>query len=872
MTFGLLGPLLVRRGGREVRVQRGGQRALLAVLLLDANRTVSADAVTDMLWGPEPPLSALDVIRHHVWRLRQALGEAGRERIVTHARAYRIRVSDGELDLHRFTQSLAASRGAASSGSWQLAASRAAEALSLWRGEPLADVDSQTLQLQEVPRLAELRLQAEEAHAEAELHLGHHGGAAAELGRLCAAYPLREHPRALLMLALYRCGRQADALAAYQNIRHALVAELGAEPGHELQHLHHQILATDPVLEPPRPQTPATVTPPGLQSGMAGGAGPGAAEGLSGGAGPDAASGITGAGPGVADGLPGSALRQLPAAVTQFTGRAAELTVLAQILARHAEGDTPGTVVISAIGGTAGVGKTALAIHFAHQAAPRFPDGQLYVNLRGFDPASSPAAPAEAIRVFLEALGVPADRIPPSLEGQAGLYRSLLAGRRMLIVLDNARDEQQVRPLLPASPGSLVIVTSRHQLTGLAAAEGARLMTLDVLRGDEARQMLADRIADARAAAELPAIAEIASLCAGLPLALAVAAARASARPQLSLAALAGELRDAGRCLEILDADDPATSVRAVISWSYDQLSQDTARLFRLLGTHPGPDISLPAAASLIGLPPDQTRRLLAELTRAHLITERTPGRYAFHDLLRAYAAELGSALDSPDERAAAIRRVLDHYLHTARAASLVFNRREQAFTLGPLPPGVCAEDITGYQQAMAWFETEHRVLLNVARQAADTGLNNYAWQLPETLRTFLDLRGYWEDYAAAYQTALAATMQLGDLTAQAIAHRGLAVAQNLLGRYTDALTHYAQALELYRQLGDRVGQGRLHQDLISHQVSGLLRISGYNYSCGDKGPEGDLRGTRVCMRGPAGWDLSRSGRESPEGLEGVSF
>jgi transcriptional regulator with XRE-family HTH domain len=330
--------------------------------------------------------------------------------------------------------------------------------------------------------------------------------------------------------------------------------------------------------------------------------------------------------------------RQLPAAVADFTGRAAELQTLSRMLDEAGAG-VPGTVVISAIGGTAGVGKTALALYWAHRAAGRFADGQLYVNLRGFDPSGAPATPAEAIRRFLDALAVPPERIPPDPEAQAGLYRSLLADRKMLVVLDNARDEQQVRPLLPASPGSLVLVTSRNQLAGLAAAERARLLTVDVLAHDESVQLLTDRLGARRAAAEPEAVDEIARLCAHLPLALTVAAARAAVRPGFPIASLAADLRDTAGRLDALDSGDPGASVRAVFSWSYQQLSAEAARMFRLLGLHPGPDISVPAAASLAAVEKPEARRLLRELARGCLIAEHIPGRYAFHDLLRAYAA-----------------------------------------------------------------------------------------------------------------------------------------------------------------------------------------------------------------------------------------
>ena len=527
MEFGLLGPLLVRRGDAVVPVRAGKQRTALATLLLNANHIVPTEDLVEALWGTAPPPSARVSVQNYVAQLRKALGDQSHSRIGTQPRGYVISVADGELDTARFEVLLGAARQAARDSAWDTASAQARAALAQWRGEPLADVESELLAVREVPRLADLRLQALQTRIEADLHRGRHAEVIGELQLLAVAHPLREHPHALLMLALYRDGRQAEALAAYQAARRVLREELGTEPGPELRELHQQILAADPALDPPRPLSPAG---------------------------------------GASRAIPW----ELPPGVWHFTGRAGELTALTRLLDEPAG---PGMVVISAIGGTAGVGKTALAVHWAHKEAERFSDGQLYVNLRGYDPSGTPATTTGAIRRFLDALGVPPERIPASPEAQAGLYRSLLADRRMLIVLDNARDEQQVRPLLPASPGSLVLVTSRNQLSGLAAADGARLLTLDVLSHAEAVHMLTARLGTARVAAEPSAVDQIASLCVCLPLALAVAAARAAARPGFPLAALADELADSASRLDALDAGDPAASIRAVFSWSVRQLA-----------------------------------------------------------------------------------------------------------------------------------------------------------------------------------------------------------------------------------------------------------------------------------------------------------
>jgi tetratricopeptide (TPR) repeat protein/transcriptional regulator with XRE-family HTH domain len=509
----------------------------------------------------------------------------------------------------------------------------------------------------------------------------------------------------------------------------------------------------------------------------------------------------------------GVAPRQLPAAVADFTGRAAELQRLTQVL-DAAGASHPGTVVISAIGGMAGVGKTALALYWAHQVAGRFPGGQLYVNLRGFDPSGIPVTAPEAIRGFLDALGVAPERVPASPEAQAALYRSLLAGRRMLVVLDNARDEQQVRLLLPASAGTLVLVTSRSQLTGLAVTDGARLLSLDVLAHREATELLATRIGPARAAAEPGAVSEIANLSACLPLAVAIAAARAATRPSLPLAALADELLNASGRLDALDAGDPAADVRAVFSWSVRHLSRSAARMFRLLGIHPGPDISGPAAASLAGGDLAQARRDLGELVRAHLISERAGGRYAFHDLLRAYAAEQARDTGGEAEREAATGRVLDHYLQTAAQAARLLNPSHEPVVLATPSPGTAPEQPADRRRALAWFTAEHQVLLAAVALAAQAGFDVHAWQLPWALAPFLQTRGHWQEWVATQRAALAAATRLGEEAAQAVCSRLLAVAHSELGDYAESSRLFTLSLTLYQRLGHRLGEAKIQFNL----------------------------------------------------------
>jgi tetratricopeptide (TPR) repeat protein len=453
-------------------------------------------------------------------------------------------------------------------------------------------------------------------------------------------------------------------------------------------------------------------------------------------------------------------------------------------------------------------------VYWAHQVADRFPDGQLYVNLRGFDPTGAVMEPAEAVRRFLDALQVPPERIPVDLDARAALYRSQLAGKRMLVVLDNARDTAQVRPLLPGASTCLVLVTSRNQLTSLIAADGAHPIALDLLTDDEARQLLTRRLGADRVTAESAAVGEIITRCARLPLALAIVAAHAAVRPQVGLRILANELRNTQHRWQTLTGDDPAMNVQAVFSWSYQALTPDAARLFRQLGLHPGPDIATPAAASLAGVPASTVWPQLAELTQASLLVEHVPGRYLFHDLLRAYATDLTHTTDPNQLCDAAIHRVLDHYLHSAYTADRLLHPTRDPIALTSPQPGVTPERPTDYRQALDWFTTEHPVLLAAIDHAAVTGFDTHAWQLARTLRIFLDRRGHWYDEAATSHAAVAAAHRLADLPEQARAHRNLAHAYTHLGRFDDAHTQLTHALDLTIQAGDQAGQAHTHYSL----------------------------------------------------------
>ncbi len=776
LEFGLLGPLLVRRDGKVTAVRRGHQRALLTVLLLNANRTVTLNDIADVLWDAAPPPSAEITIRNYVKRLRQALGDADRTRISTQPRGYLITVSDGDIDVSRFEALLAAARASARDGRWDLAADQARAALSLWRGEPLADVESDMLVLREVPRLAEMRLQALETRIDAEVHLGRHDEVIVELRRLIEAYPLREPFHVLLMLALYRHGQQGEALAAYQHARRLLAQDLGVEPGAELRALHQRMLSADPALDAPERARPTS------------------------------------------DPVP----RELPAAPARFTGRAAELAALTGMLdqagtdqagtdqagadqagADQASTKTPRTVVIA---GMAGVGKTALAVHWAHQATGSFPDGQLYVNLRGYDP-DQPVTAADALARFLRALGVHGEDIPPDDDERAARYRSRLAGRRMLIVLDNAGSAGQVRPLLPGTASCAVVVTSRDTLAGLVARDGAARLDLNPLAFKDAVGLLRVLIG-ARADADPAAAALLAEQCNRLPLALRVAAELAGTRGDVPLARLVDELADQQQRLSLLDADgDPGTAIRAVFSWSYRHLDVVAARTFRLAGLHPGADFDPHAIAALTGATVADSRGVLDLLAGQHLIQQTRSGRYGMHDLLRAYAREQAAQNDQHDQdgQHVALTRLLDYYLHSAATAMDTLYPAERHYRPRIPPTATPAPPVTEPAAARAWLDAERANLVAITAHAAGHGWPAHATRLATTSFRYLAAGSYSQEAIVVYTHACAAARRSGDHAAEATALFYIASVHWQQSRYQQATDHLQQALVLFRQIGDRV-------------------------------------------------------------------
>jgi DNA-binding SARP family transcriptional activator/tetratricopeptide (TPR) repeat protein len=783
MEFRILGNLEAETEGGRLALGGPAEQKVLATLLLDAGRTVPLTRLSATLWVDHPPATAGKQVRNAVSRLRSFLAQGGAPDLIeTGPASYRLILGTAGLDAHRFNTKVCHAESAASVGQRAEAARLLRSALEEWRGPFLTGMTGQVIEMAAVA-WNERRWAVTESYYDHQLALGLYHEIISELSGLVADQPLREKPVGQLMRALHGCGRRADALALYRRTRTLLADETGLDPSPALQQLHQQVLTGDPSLPA---GSAADASFPAVPS-------------------------VTGA----ADHAPlqGHPVvpRQLPGAVRHFTGRQDELRALNAVLPET--GRDGGTVVISAIDGTAGIGKTALAVQWAHQVAGRFPDGQLYVNLRGYGPSGQPAEPAWVIRYFLAALGIPPARIPPDLDAQAALYRSVLAGRRMLIVLDNAKDAAHVRPLLPGSPHCLIIVTSRSQLTSLVVTEGANRLTLDLLSEEEGRQLLAHHLGPRRTSAEAIAVKELITLCARLPLALSIAGARISGQPRLPLGAVLPDLRDSRDRLETLDGGDAATNVRAVFSWSYRNLTTAAARTFRLLGVHPGPDATVAAAASLAGIHLREARGALHELSRAHLVTENSPGRFGFHDLLRAYAVDQARVHDSGAERDAALRRLLDHYVHSAHAAALLVDPARDRLPLGAPQPGTMPEAAAGREQALAWFQAEHHVLLAVTALAADARSDTCAWQLPWTLADFLHWQGHWHDLAAAQGVALAAAQRLGDLAREAQSHRYLGRAFIRLGRHDDAHACFRRALDLHTQLGDHAGQVRVHLD-----------------------------------------------------------
>jgi DNA-binding SARP family transcriptional activator/tetratricopeptide (TPR) repeat protein len=771
MRFGLLGPVLVGREGSRSDLKSAMPRTVLAVLLLNANAVVSAEQLIEAVWGEHPPASATASLHNHVMRLRRFLGDQGGGRIRSVAPGYVIDVEPGELDVEVFAGLCADGRAAARTGRWAEAAQALAAALALWRGEPVADVSGPVGRDARVLQLVEARLQAREGLVEAELELGRHREVIGELGVLAAQYPLREVFHAQLMLALYRAGRQAEALDVFQSLRRTLVDELGVEPSASIQELHRQILNADPDLAV---RDPAPTPAPAESA-----------------AGPRPAA-------------RGGWRYQLPADTRVFTGRAHELKALIDLAGTAPGGSEAGMVVISAIDGMGGIGKTALAVHAAHRVRERFPDGQLFLDLHGHAVGLEPMSPGDALDWLLRSLGAAPESIPQNLGERAAYYQDRLAGTRTLIILDNAHGPAQVRPLLPAGAGSLVLVTSRRRLVGL---DDAHMLGLDTLSQADAVALLHKVAGPGRVPEHHPAIEELAALCGNVPLAIRVAAARLRHRRVLRIEDVVAQLRDETSRLGRLDHE--GDNLSAVFESSYAALPPAEQDLFRRLGLIPGPDIDACAAANLASTDQRTAERLLESLLDHNLLTQHTPGRYRFHDLIRVYAQGL-AARDPGDEREAALDRLLDYYQHTATVADrhlARFTRPGPPPALGPPP---VMPRLADRAAAIAWMRTERDNLVAALTHARAPRMVS----ITAALAAFLQQEGPWPQAATLHRAAVAAAQRLGDRTAEANALDNLGRVVESQGDHTTGTGLYERALTLYRDLGSRLGEANALLDL----------------------------------------------------------
>ncbi|MCX4539302.1 AfsR/SARP family transcriptional regulator [Streptomyces sp. NBC_01565] len=823
--FRILGPLEARCAGETVAVTAPKERDLLALLLLKAGHIVPAEELIDGLWGATPPTTARTTLQNYVKRLRRILEQPGgghRELLATRPGGYLLRLEGEFLDLGEFERLVRGAAEAAARGDDATVSARLDAALSHWRGEALAGSRSEYLRQVEMPRLEEARMVAFEQRVDADLRMGRHTTVIAELQGEAARHPLRERLQAQLVLALYRAGRRGDALAASRQAREHLVRELGLEPGPELAALHTRVLADDPALMEPRP---AAAPQPSAASGQSG---------------RSASVGHTA--PGAATTAPSVLPSQLPPTTMVFTGRAAVMRRLDELMPT-AGPQPPGAARVAQITGQGGVGKTALAVHWGHSRRNRFPDGQLYVNLRGHG-GGRPLRPLDALSEFLEALGVPARDIPVTEERGAARFRSLCADRRLLVILDDARSEEQVRPLLPGSADCMVIVTSRLSLAGLVARDGAVPVPLPVLEPSEAERMLVNILGPARVSREPEAAAALTAACARLPLAVGISAADLALHPDRTLARQVERLAG-GDSLSALELPgDSRSAVRTVFAMSYATLEPDAARMFRLLGLVPGGDITARGAAALAGARLDRARALLDSLTRSHLLEERTVGRYALHDLLRAYTRERAHAEESESERDATLRRLYDWYLANVDKAARVIQPEMVRLRMYADSADLAFDTL---DDAADWLDAERANVVAMVQRAAEQGPLEAAWGLADAFRPYLMHSSHTADWLAVGEAALAAAEADGHALGQAATHRILSSAYLVLGRYEESTRHDLAAAELYRGLGAVAAEaaacnslalaawysGRL-DDAVAYGSRGLARAK----SAGDLVPE----------------------------------
>jgi DNA-binding SARP family transcriptional activator/tetratricopeptide (TPR) repeat protein len=795
VEFKLLGPLEIWIDGRRRHVGGARQERLLAVLLLNPG-VLTTSTLVDVLWGDEPPDTARRQIHNAIAALRRRLGPAGTV-IVTDGPGYRADVpgerADVRVDVHRFARAVDTARSLAASGDRAAATRTLSAGLALWRGPALAGLTGRAVE-SAAAQLDEQRLAARELLAGFRLEEGAADGLIPELTELVAEHPFRENLVGRLMLALYRAGRQSDALAVYEDTRTRLAEELGVDPGPELRQLHERVLRADPELRAGTPD-------------------------------PDDA------------GEPDSTTEQrcaLPYDIADFTGRSTEIDRLLGM----ASSGTETAVVITALDGMAGIGKTTLAIRAAHLLAAEHPDGQLFVDLHGHTPGQRPVDPVRALDLLLRSVGVPPERIPDGVESRAARWRAELAGRRVLVVLDNAEDSAQVRALLPGHPSVRVLVTSRRRLSTL---EGAASFSLDVMPAGDAADLFRRVAGRERTEPEPDQVHEVVRLCGYLPLAIRIAASRLRHRPIWSVEHLAERLRDSRRRLAELSTSD--RGVLAAFSVSYRHLTGSQRRMFRALGLHPGPDFDACAAAALAGIPVAEAEQRLEELLDVHLLTQHTLGRYHFHDLLRAHARTMAEQEDSPAEHRAAIGRLAGYYLALGRAGELLIDPGRQLPDLDLDHPAELPELRTPWD-VRALVAAEHLGFAAVMDAAAAYGLGRRAWQLPVILGPLLQRHGYGDEALAGYDRGLAAAAEAADAEGEAVLHRALGVAYLGAGRFADALDALRTSLGIEECRGDELGAGRVLCNLgIAH-----IRLGRYGEALEHLGRAMDLlrrKGTR---------------------------
>ncbi|MFF4044341.1 BTAD domain-containing putative transcriptional regulator [Streptomyces sp. NPDC001816] len=778
-TFGLLGPLVVHDGTQERPLGSGKVRVLLAALLIHRNRTISKDGLKEALWGPNPPATADASLANHVARLRRHLALLGDDprRLAAEPPGYRLHVGDGELDVDVFEAHVSAARQAYLHQDWATAARRSADAMALWRGQPLADIpdfaDAEP-QARLVQQLLETRLQVLEWGFEATLALGRHHELVPQLTALASEHPLREAFHRQLMLALHRTNRQAEALQVYVRLRRNLVEELGVEPSAAVRATHQDVLTDEGTTVVP---TPAADT--------------------------DAVS--------APERRP---LRQLPADVGYFTGRDREIAALTELLRPDADagrqpfGHGPRPVVVSGMGG---IGKTALAVHVAHRLHEDFPDGQLYADLRGFSPGRE-RSPRDLLARFLSDLGVHTESLPEDTDDCAVLFRTVMAERRMLLVLDNARDAAQVTPLLPGSGSCAVVVTSRHTLADLP---DATLVPLSPLDNDAQKVLLAALCGGQRVLEEPAAAADILAVCGGLPLALRVVGGRLASRPAWPLALLARQLSSSSgrlRELSVGGLDVHATFAMSYVAMRDSEKPEEraAARAFRLLGLWPEHQLTPHAAAALLGLPVREAARLLDLLADVHLVQSPTPDRYAFHDLLGEYAAERAAAEETPGERADASLRLLSWYVAAVEKASRVTVGATQPPPPLDEQPAEPVPDFEDAQQALRWYVRELPAIRQAIGRAGSLGRSDVAWRLAVGLFGYADTYWWTGEWDTCLQAALAIAVERDDTVGQAWLYRRLAVAHGMAYRNDECLENLEISLDLFERAGDITAQASI--------------------------------------------------------------